>query len=61
MDDPLLYKAFDGLVGDASKVDGSAYSNERVEVVQKARQELQASQAAEQVIRSAFTTYRISS
>jgi hypothetical protein len=49
MDDPLLYKAFDGLVGDASKVDGSAYSKERVEVIQKARQELQASQMAEQV------------
>lgn len=48
MDDPVLYKAFDGLVGDASKVDGTAYSKERVEVVRKARQELQASQTAEQ-------------
>jgi hypothetical protein len=61
MDDPILYKAFDGLVGDASKGDGTAYSKERVEVVRKARQELQASQVAEQVIRSAFPTYRISS
>jgi hypothetical protein len=48
MDDPVLYKAFDGLIGDASKVDGTAYSKERVEVVQKARQELQASQTTEQ-------------
>jgi hypothetical protein len=49
MDDPVLYRAFDGLVGDASKVEGPAYSRERVEVVRKARQELQASQTAEQV------------
>jgi hypothetical protein len=49
MDDPILYKAFDGLVGDESKVDGTAYSKERFEVVQKARQDLQASQTAEQV------------
>lgn len=49
MDEPVVFKAFEGLVGDESKVDSTAYSKERVDVVQRARNELQASQVSQQV------------
>ena len=51
MNEPVLFKAFDGLVGDESQVDRLPYSKDRLELVRRARAELQDSQKAGQVNR----------
>jgi hypothetical protein len=49
MSEPILLKAFDGLIGESTETAGPAYSPERLLASQRVRGNLQASQAAEEV------------
>jgi hypothetical protein len=49
MNEPILIKAFDGLIGEIPDVAGPAYSSERLSAAQKVRENLEGNKTAEEV------------
>ena len=49
MDEPILVKTFDGLIGETSESAGPAYSTERLSAARQVRESLEGSKAAEEV------------